>query len=245
MYSDADTAALYDAMYSWDPEAWPGDGFYNEFVMAASAVLDVGCGTGSMLHSARENGHTGRLVGLEPDRPSLDRARRRTDIEWVEGVAADAGARWQSEFELATMTGHAFQCLVGDDVVAASLASVRETLRPGGRFVFETRHPQVRAWETWNPSNESAVVDAAGRSVRIWNEVEEVVDDLVSVSETIAEEDGTVLRVDRETLRFLDVARLDAFLAEAGFEIEARYGDWKLGPITAESREIITVARRP
>lgn len=34
--------------------------------MAAGSVLDVGCGTGSMLQSARERGHAGRLAGLGP-----------------------------------------------------------------------------------------------------------------------------------------------------------------------------------
>jgi hypothetical protein len=53
-----------------------------------------------------------------------------------------------------------------------------------------------------------------------------------------------VLRVDRTTLRFLDAATLDGFLHEAGFEVEARYGDWQRGPVTDASREIVTIARR-
>jgi hypothetical protein len=53
-----------------------------------------------------------------------------------------------------------------------------------------------------------------------------------------------VLRVDRAGLRFLGTTALDAFLAGAGFGIEARYGDWQRGPVTGTSREIITIARR-
>jgi hypothetical protein len=45
-------------------------------------------------------------------------------------------------------------------------------------------------------------------------------------------------------LRFLDVPALGAFLAGAGFVIEAQYGDWHRGPITDVSREIVTMARR-
>ncbi|MFE7524587.1 hypothetical protein ACFU7Y_02550 [Kitasatospora sp. NPDC057542] len=37
---------------------------------------------------------------------------------------------------------------------------------------------------------------------------------------------------------------LGRFLADAGFEVEAQYGDWNREPITASSREIITIARR-
>jgi SAM-dependent methyltransferase len=213
--------------------------------MAAGSVLDVGCGNGSMLHLARERGHHGRLVGLDPDRVALARAQRRADVEWVEGTAASAG--WEAEFDLATMTGHAFQCLVTDDEVRASLGAIRAALRVGGRFVFETRHPQARAWEGWSPSNAADVVDladAAGRALRVWHEVESVVADIVTFTGTTAQPDGTVLRVDHATLRFLDVAALDAFLSEAGFEIEAQYGYWDRGPVTGTSREIITIARR-
>lgn len=60
-----------------------------------------------------------------------------------------------------------------------------------------------------------------------------MVGDLVTFIGTTAEPDGGGLRVDRATLRFLDVTALDAFLTESGFEIEARYGDWQPGLVLA------------
>lgn len=242
VFSDAEAAELYDVMCAWDPDRSPDDAFYHGLVMAAGSVLDVGCGTGSMLHRARDSGHSGRLVGLDPDRSMLDRARRRTDIEWVAGVAADAA--WDREFDLAIMASNAFQCLVGDDELRASLAAIRSALRDGGRFAFGTRHPQARAWEGWNPSHVAEPVTPAGRPLRVWHEVEAVTGDVVTFTETTADADGTVLRVDRCDLRFLDVPALDAVLTEAGFAVEAQYGDWRRGPITDTSREIITIARR-
>jgi len=242
MFTDDDVAALYDVMNPWDP-ASPGDaGFYTEMVMAAGSVLDVGCGTGLMLHWAREHGHAGRLVGLDPDRFSLARARRRDDIEWIEATAGQAP--WLAEFDFATMVGHAFQCLIADEAVRASLSGVHRALRDGGQFAFETRHPQARAWDAWNPSNPSDFTDSSGRVLRVWHEIESVVGDVVTLTETTAEAGGPVLRVDRGELRFMDVATLNGFLAEAGFEISAQYGDWERGPIDAASREIITIARK-
>ncbi|WP_144119230.1 class I SAM-dependent methyltransferase [Catellatospora sichuanensis] len=241
MISDADAAALYDLLNPWDGTRFDSDAFYDDLVMSADAVLDVGCGTGGMLHQAREAGHRGRLVGLDPDLAALDRARRRTDVEWVAGVAAEA--RWDREFDLATMVSHAFQFLVGDDDLRASLVAIRAALRDGGRFAFETRHPQARAWDDWNPSNVSEVVDAQGRTLRVWHQAEQV-GDVVNLVETTSGSDGAVLRVDRSSLRFLDVPTLAAFLAEAGFGIEAQYGDWQRGPVTDTSREIVTIARR-
>ncbi|MGG7569574.1 hypothetical protein [Streptomyces sirii] len=100
-----------------------------------------------------------------------------------------------------------------------SLRAIHAALREGGRFAFETRHPQARAWEGWNPSNASDVADAS-----------------------TAEPGGALLRVDRTSLRFLDVATLNALLVQAGFAIEAQYGDWDRVPLTDTSREIITIA---
>lgn len=83
-----------------------------------------------------------------------------------------------------------------------------------------------------------------GRALRVWHEVESVADDVVTFTETTARPDGTVLRVDRTSLRFPGTQTLSTFLADAGFEIEAQYGDWHRGPITTTSREIITIARK-
>jgi len=240
VFTDADAAALYDLLNPWDPERYPSDAFYDGLVMTAAAVLDVGCGTGSMLHKARESGHRGRLVGIDPDTAALDRARRRTDIEWVAGRAADA--HWDQEFDLATMVSHAFQCLIDDGEVHASLVAIRAALRDGGRFAFETRHPQAKAWESWTTGVQQ--VDFSGRTLNVGHQVESVIGDVVTLIETTSDGAGTELRSDRSRLRFLDVPALSAFLTRAGFEVEAQYGDWQRGAITDSSREIITIARR-
>jgi SAM-dependent methyltransferase len=240
VFTDADAAALYDTQYPWDG-ARRDARFYDPLVNGARDVLDVGCGTGAMLIHARSTGHDGRLTGLDPDEAMLDRARRCTDVEWVNGVAADA--TWHREFDLATMTGNAFQCLIGDADVRASLAAIGSALRVGGRFAFECRHVQERAWEQWNPSNASDVTMADGRVLRVWHEIESVVDAVVTMTETTADPTGDVLRVDRGRLRFMDVPTLNGLLSSAGFEIETQHGDWRGGPVTSTSGMILTVAR--
>jgi SAM-dependent methyltransferase len=238
-YSDDDAAALYDLLNPWDAS----DDFYLALVLEAGSVLDVGCGTGALLRRARDVGHAGRLCGVDPDRVSLAVAQRGGGIEWLAGTAASM--TFEGEFELAVMTGHAFQFLLDDDEVRASLAAIRRALVAGGRFAFETRNPLARAWESWTPANAIEIVDPAGRQVRVSYEVESLVDDRVTLTETTSDQRGVPLRVDRATLRFLEIDTLARFLATAGFQIEAQYGGWSRDPIDAASGEIITVARVP
>jgi SAM-dependent methyltransferase len=235
--SDEAAAALYDLLNPWGPS----DEFYLALVMDAPSVLDVGCGTGALLRRARRTGHDGRLCGVDPDQAALNVARRRTDVEWLACTAASMP--FDREFELAVMTGHAFQVLVDDDDVRDSLAAIRRALVGGGRFAFETRNPLARAWEAWKPDNAMNVVDPSGRPVRIWHDVEGVVGDVVTFTETTGDPDGTAWRVDRASLRFPDAATLAGFLADAGFVIEAQYGGWSHEPLDPGSPEIVTVAR--
>ena len=236
MYSDAEAAALYNALNPWGPS----DDFYLSLIQDAASVLDVGCGTGQLLQRARDAGHTGRLCGVDPDPAMLTVAAHRSDIEWVQATAASL--TFDREFELGLMTGHAFQVLIGDDEVRASLRTIHRALVDDDRFAFETRNPLMRAWERWSHA-QIDVVDPAGRPLRVWYEIESVADDVVTLTEQTGDRDGTVLRVDRGSLRFLDVETLDRFLAETGFTVEARYGGWRREPFEAASEEIVTIAR--
>jgi SAM-dependent methyltransferase len=239
-YVDPRLAELYDV---WDqPEGRDDLGFYLPMMMQAWAVLDVGCGTGALLQLARQAGHAGRLCGLDPADGMLALARRRTDIEWVDGGAASAA--WDREFDLAVMTGHAFQVLVEDDDIRVSLAAIRAALRGDGRFAFETRNPLARTWEKWTPDNAVDAVGPTGGRVRMAGQVDRTFDGrTVSFTTTYTSSawDGPLLS--HSTLRFLDAAELARFLSGAGFVIEDQFGDWDREPLTDASPEIITIAR--
>jgi SAM-dependent methyltransferase len=240
-FADLSLAALYDGLNPWGP----GDDFYLGLVKSAESVLDVGCGTGQLLRRAHEDGHPGRLTGLDPAAAMLVQARRGAPaVEWVLG---DLRTRlWGGEFQLVVMTGHAFQVLLGDEELRLCLRAVRSALAYGGRFVFETRNPAVRAWEGWTPDRVREVMGADGTAVRVWHEVQGgPVGGRVTFTETYQGDGWARPRVSRATLRFLDPETLSGFLAEAGLEVVEQYGDWERGPVTPASPEIITVAERP
>jgi SAM-dependent methyltransferase len=240
LYSEADFAALYDA---WWPRALSKDfDFYLPLVMSAESVLDVGCGTGAILHEARQCGHQGRLCGLDPAAGMLAQARKRGDIEWVLGDLASTA--WVHEFDLVIMTGHAFQVLVEDEELRTSLAAIRVALTNNGHFAFETRNPLARAWENWTTENAVKVTAPDGTTVRITTRVETPFDErIVCFSHTFTSPTWAQPQLSRSTLRFLDADLLSSFLADAGLVIEAQFGDWDRQRLTGTSPEIITIVR--
>lgn len=239
-FSNLQLAEFYDA---WHPPAERDDyAFYLELLAAAPRVLDVGCGTGSLLGLARNAGHTGRLAGVDPAPGMLAVARRRSDIEWFAG---DIGAVPTGQsFDLAVMTGHAFQALVEDDEIRALFDGVRSRLAPGGRFAFETRNPGARTWERWIPENAVEVPAPGGGVLRMEHHVS-----LPVVGETVHFQtrytgpgwDGSLFS--ESTLRFLPQEKLNRMLGDAGFAIEEQYGHFDWSPLHETSPEIITIAR--
>ncbi len=241
-FTEDHLAALYDAFCS-PPTQREDFAFYLPLVLSAASVLDVGCGTGALLHLARESGHTGRLCGLDPADGMLTQARRRSDIQWVHGDLSLA--RWEREFDLIVMTGHAFQEFVADDEIRAALATIRSALTDNGCFAFETRNPLVRAWEQWATEYTAEVTDATGALVRRESQVETlVVGGVVRGTSTLTSPGWDHPEVSRGTLRFLDADVLSTFLSDAGLAIEEQVGDWTRDPLTDTSPEIITITRK-
>ncbi len=240
LFLDPRVAELHDLYHPWEQR--PELEFYLPLVMAAESVLDVGCGAGGLLRLAREAGHSGRLCGLDPAEAMLRQARARMDIKWVLGDATAAG--WRREFDLVVMTGHALQVIMEDDEIHATLAAIRSALTETGRFAFETRNPLVRAWESWTPDDVAEVVDGSGNVVRKWHEIETVDGDCVYYATTFVSPgwDRPLILPGRQ--RFLNAGSLSSFLSGAGLAIEEQFGDWNRRPLTDESPEIITIARR-
>lgn len=217
-------------------------GFYLPLVMSGASVLDVGCGTGELLRLARCSGHSGRLCGLDPADAMLDQARKQGDVEWVLGDLSSVD--WEREFDLIVMTGHAFQVLVEDDEIRDALGAIRSALTNSGRFVFETRNPRVREWESWVPEN-AVTIEHGGKVVTMAHQVEQpLMGDVVSFTATFSSPSWDRPQVSRSTLRFLSEDKLGGFLDGAGLVIEEQFGDWERQRLTSASPEIITVARR-
>ncbi len=232
-------ALLYDHLNTWGD----GETFYLDLVMEAANVLDVGCGTGTILRRARSEGHAGRLCGIDPDPAMLDQARESDAAEWV--LASAAEAPWKGAFDLAIMSGNAFQCLLDDESTRASLAAVRGALVDGGRFVFDTRNPAVREWRDWNSGPPFAFVDPLGEPMLIRQEAgepdEHGVVALKAMFEAVYWEQPLVASCG---LRFIGPEALDRHLAAAGFTVADRFGAWDGTPFEPDaSRSIITVAR--
>jgi SAM-dependent methyltransferase len=236
-FEDPYLASLYDRTAGNRAD----ESYYLHMIASAPRVLDVGCGTGTLLHRARAAGHTGRLCGLDPADGMLAQAGCHPGVEWVKGTLPEAG--FAEEFDLVVMTGHAFQVLLTDEEVSTFLAAARRALCGTGHLAFETRNPLHRAWERWTPDAVEEIHDGAGTAVRIWHEVERVEGEYVTFTEVFAGDGWPRPRISRSTLRFMHAERLDHFLGAAGFAIDERYGYWDRRPFTPDSPEIITIAR--
>ncbi|WP_235436501.1 class I SAM-dependent methyltransferase [Arthrobacter sp. RIT-PI-e] len=132
----------------------------------ATAVLDVGCGTGTFCSRlAAERGI--RVLGVDPAGASVDVARTKTDsdrVTWVVGTASDmaADAVHRQQYDLATMTANVAQVFLDDEAWLVNLRAVRACLRPGGHVAFESRAPSDRAWERWTKELTHQVVEVEG-----------------------------------------------------------------------------------
>jgi len=240
-YRDVSLARLYDAECPWHEQ----DDFYLALDLRAGAVLDVGCGTGTRLARAREVGHRGRLVGVDPGEGMLAVARGKTDrVEWLHGDAQTLAV--DGRFDLVTMTGHAFQTLLDDVATRAALAAFHSHLVGGGLLAFETRNPAARPWLTWTAAASRGRIEGPdGEPYDVWvDSPQEVPPDLVTFDAHTHDVGAGTTRSCHSTLRFVDPDHLRGLLGQAGFTIEGWFGDWDRSPVTESSPEIVVLARR-
>jgi SAM-dependent methyltransferase len=236
LFEEPRLAELYDPL---DPDRSDLDAYValaTEF--GARAVLDIGCGTGTLACLLARHGV--QVTAADPAAASLAVARRKPGAEHVHWLHADAGSLPPLQVDLVTMTGNVAQVFVTGQEWAAALRSARQALRPGGRLVFESRDPARAAWLEWtrDQTYRRVVIPAAG-PVETWTDLTQVEGNLVSFRATfVLGRDRTVLTSD-STLRFRSRDELTRSLLAAGLVVdEVRDAPDRPG------REFVFIARR-
>ncbi|MCL2611757.1 MAG: class I SAM-dependent methyltransferase [Nocardioidaceae bacterium] len=214
-FADPRQAALYDFLDGERTDLDTYAAIAHEVV--ARSVVDVGCGTGSLATGLAADGFS--VVGVDPAVASLDVARTKPNSElvsWVLGDATVVGGLGLAA-DLVVMTGNVAQVFVSDEEWSDTLDAVHGILLPGGRFVFEVRRPEARAWAGWDVAPTSIDLPD-GTPAILTRVVTEVALPLVTFERSIAV--GAVTLRSVSTLRFRERGEIERDLAAHGFVVE-------------------------
>ena len=237
LYHDPEFAALYD----YD-NPWPEDFDHFLTLVSGRRVLDLGCGTGIFSAALAARGH--QVTGVDPAAAMLELARRRDgQVTWINADARglDLGQR----FDMVVMTGHAFQTLLTRADRQAVIATIARHLVAGGRFFFDSRNPDARAWDRWTKAATLGNFRHPDRGqITRWTTASQDDSGIVSYETVYQYDDGRQLRA-TSRLGFPDRSEIAGLIGAAGMQVERWIGDVSLSDFAPDSPEIIPLGRRP
>ncbi|MCF6328632.1 MAG: class I SAM-dependent methyltransferase [Henriciella sp.] len=199
-------------------------------------ILDLGCGTGLVCNAFATGAH--RVVGVDPATAMLDVARRKPfgdKITWIESTAETF--RTEQRFDLIIMTGHAFQVLLTEAAVLATLDTMKRHLKPNGQAVFESRNPAIDWDKTWARQGRlrgpEGPITATHRTLASSPAA-------ATISFAWDYDFGEEVVSSESTLWFLSHEQIIAYADQSGLELVDLFGDWDASPFDqTSSREMI------
>lgn len=230
--------------------------FYVETYRTADGpVVELGIGDGRIAIEAAAAGC--HLVGVDISAAMLELCRRRAEQRGV----ADRMTLQQADFRtfdagapagLVALPYHSLGHLVSLEAKREAVAHVFSQLRPGGRFVFDDflMTPAMKA-HMRQVQLRAAYRSGTGADVLLW--VTSLLDDAAQAMTVVTWEDtldrhGVLAerRYRKLSLSWLEPAQARALLTDAGFVVEACYGDFARTPFDeATAQEQVWMARRP
>ncbi len=242
LYNDPALASFYDVENEWMDDS------ERCFRMAeeARSVLDLGCGTGLLAVAMAEGGKR-RVVGVDPAPAMLAIARAREGGGDATFIEADARTvRLEERFELITMTGHAFQCMLTREDRLALMKTIAAHLAEKGRFIFDSRNPAAEEWLEWNRDESERVIEHPEQGTFLaWNEAsQDPATGIVTYETHYQNLIGTKHYQAKSRIAFPDKAELEALLKEAGLKAEQWLGDWSGEAWGPDMPEMVVIGGR-
>lgn len=203
-------------------------------------ALDLACGTGRLTIALAKSGV--QCVGLDSSPEMLDLAREKSKGLGIDYLEEDIRKfSLGQKFDLITLTGNSFQALLTEPDQKSMLACVKNHLKAGGVFAFNTRVPHkdelctVDDFVFWHSftDNNGKTVDVYGK--QSYDKPNQIVT-------------YTTKRIwpNRESLTTIGLkftAALDIFamLESIGLKILNTYGDFSKTPFTEKSKNLIAI----
>lgn len=242
LYTDPVLASFYDVENEWAHDSE----FCFDMAEKARSVLDLGCGTGLLAVSVADGGRR-RVVGVDPAPAMLAIARNREGGSEVRFIEADARTLQLGEqFDLVTLTGHAFQCFLDREDRLALLKTIAAHLSDKGRFIFDSRNPKAEEWLEWNREESERVIDHPEQGTFLaWNEASrDPATGIVTYETHYQNLIGTKHFEAKSRIAFPEKAEIEALLKEAGLKVDQWLGDWSGEAWGPDMPEIIPVGGR-
>jgi len=207
------------------------------------SIIDLGCGTGLLTRELA--GYGWSVTGIDPSSAMLNFAKKQPSAELVNWIENDSSALHKLTTDLVIMTGNVAQVFLEDSYWSTTLHNIYAALSPGGYVAFESRNPEVRAWENWKPESTQECNQTPQGEMKCWLE-------LISFKEgkahfkahNVFTETGEHLVID-STLKFRTNNEIQSSLKKVGFQIMHVYGNWKYESVNKKSRIMVFVAQRP
>ncbi|QQO74326.1 class I SAM-dependent methyltransferase [Morganella morganii] len=240
LYRDPELAQFYDMDNKWRADF----DMYLTRAATAGRILDLGCGTGTLMAAIAEKYPDKILTGADPAAAMLAIAQKKTGrVSWLQASAEtlDAGMT----YDLIILSGHAFQVFLTREQRIAALQNMQRHLSPDGIVLFDSRNPAAEEWREWIPalSREVQRSDKLG-DVISWNDVSE--HNGIVRYQTFYQigENGPVYRAESD-IAFPSAAEITEAVTFSGLMVRHIYGDHQSGPFRPDSREMVFELSHP
>ncbi|HEY0451291.1 class I SAM-dependent methyltransferase [Actinophytocola sp.] len=235
---------LYGARWAQRYDEWHAGMMDDDGAVAVLAelagdgpLLEFGVGTGRLAVPLAEKGHD--VVGVDVSEDMLAQLANKSDA--VTAVVGDmTTVRVDREFSVAYIAFNSIFVLGTQEDQVRLFRNAAAHLRPGGRFVLET-----------------VVVHGVPASDSHKLRVAKVENDRLTLSAGIIDPltqfyNGVWVELTPQGTEFFPIHgrsvthhEMDLMAQLAGLELENRWGDWKGGAFTAESKLHVSVYRKP